>query len=187
MIIDKIEGCTRTLGEAQGYIGLPIRDELVLDSATGQPVNQMSSVWQPSAEEVQQLLNGGQIRLSVFGDTHPPVRLEVVPAGDTHPEPQYPDSFADHPQSLAEHVSDKDQDASKWAPRDALVSVLRDLDRGELPIETIVICYSWPTGPGRTVTSFRQSGESMVKALGTVELARFKMMMRGYGLVIDGD
>lgn len=81
MNIERIAGCTRMIGESQGYIGLPLRDEIVTDSATGATVCQMTSRWRPTPEELTALLNGGCVYLSVFGHpvkpSHPPVRLYV--------------------------------------------------------------------------------------------------------------
>lgn len=37
------------------------------------------SFWKPTPEELSHLLGGGLICLSVFGRTHAPLRLDVVP------------------------------------------------------------------------------------------------------------
>lgn len=69
-----IKGCTRVLAENQDeYFDLPIRDE---DLGYG---NQMTSQWKPSKEELECLLNGGCIELSILGHTHPPVILSTTP------------------------------------------------------------------------------------------------------------
>ena len=40
--------------------------------------NAMVSVWRPTEEERQQLINGGEIQLSILGTVHPPVMLVVT-------------------------------------------------------------------------------------------------------------
>lgn len=50
------------------------------------------------------------------------------------------DSFKDAPVSLAEKRADKEKNASLWTPRDALVSLLRDIDQG-MNVDLCVISY----------------------------------------------
>jgi hypothetical protein len=69
---ERIDGCTRTLGEAQGYRPLHVRDMVNLDDSVC-----MKSQWCPSAEELELLNKGGRIFLTVLGRSHPPVLLEV--------------------------------------------------------------------------------------------------------------
>lgn len=52
------------------------------------------------------------------------------------------ENFADTPRSLNEARADKEQNAALWKPRDALVSLLRDIDSGKIDIEKLVICYT---------------------------------------------
>lgn len=80
MEIIKIDGATRTLGESQGYIGLPLRDTLVNCTVGGEGTPAMQSAWRPSADEVAALLRGGVIVLTVLGTSHPPVMLEAADA-----------------------------------------------------------------------------------------------------------
>jgi hypothetical protein len=78
MEIVNIEGATRTIGESQGYISLPLRDVLVNCTVGGEGTPAMQSAWQPSADEVAMLLRGGVIVLTVLGTAHPPVMLEAA-------------------------------------------------------------------------------------------------------------
>lgn len=80
MQIGMIAGHTRILGRSQNYRGLPVKDEIVTDGASGQRVNQMTSVWELNPDELEMLKAGGKIYLSVFGTDHPPVLLNVGPA-----------------------------------------------------------------------------------------------------------
>lgn len=51
------------------------------------------------------------------------------------------DDFADHPRSLAEVKSDRAGTACLWTPRDALISLLRDIDSGKVDPDTLIICW----------------------------------------------
>jgi len=61
---------TRTLGVSQGYLPLHITD--------GQNPPTMLSFWQPNKEELELLNAGHGIILSIMGNSHPPVMLEVA-------------------------------------------------------------------------------------------------------------
>ena len=50
----------------------------ICDMAMSGGGNAMVSVWRPSKEERQQLINGGEIQLSILGTAHPPVMLVVT-------------------------------------------------------------------------------------------------------------
>lgn len=49
--------------------------------------------------------------------------------------------FSDAPISLAERRAAVKQDGRLWSPRDALVDMLRSIDRKEIDVEAMVICY----------------------------------------------
>jgi hypothetical protein len=55
MIIAHIEGATRICGKAQGYLGLPLRDELINDSVNGEATPAMVTAWTPTPEELAAL------------------------------------------------------------------------------------------------------------------------------------
>lgn len=73
MMINAIEGCTRRIGKSQGYLGLPLRDE-VIDG-----VPRMTSSWQPSPAELQALVDGAPIYVTLLGSAHPPILVHVGP------------------------------------------------------------------------------------------------------------
>ncbi len=81
MHVGRILGSTRTLGaprdwdpKAQGPCGgLPIRDELT----TAGPA--MTSAWLPTPEEITRIAAGAPIYLTVVGQGHPPVAMNVGP------------------------------------------------------------------------------------------------------------
>lgn len=79
MIIARVAGCTRVLGKAQGYRGLPVRDELIFDNAAGAPSHSMVTAWTPTPEELASLQAGANIEVRVFAHphAHPPILVGV--------------------------------------------------------------------------------------------------------------
>lgn len=75
MQIGRIQGCTRVIGKAQGYLGLPLRDIIINDSVTGPNTPAMETAWFPTPEELAALVAGAPIILRVVGSGHPPVML----------------------------------------------------------------------------------------------------------------
>jgi hypothetical protein len=71
MMINAIAGATRRIGKSQGYLGLPLRDEI------GDHGPQMVSSWQPTPAEAAALAAGAPIYLTVLGSGHTPVMLTV--------------------------------------------------------------------------------------------------------------
>lgn len=72
MLISRIEGTTRVLGKSQGYLSLPIRDEIL---ENGTPC--MTSHWEPTPDELEKLNQGKKVSLTILGSGHPPVMLGV--------------------------------------------------------------------------------------------------------------
>ena len=76
MIIGRIPNATRVLGKSQGYLGLPLRDEVRNTTVDGEtPV--MVTAWEPTPDELERLNKGASVHLVVVGTQHPPVMLEV--------------------------------------------------------------------------------------------------------------
>lgn len=67
----RINGATRELGRAQGYIPLHVLD-IVADDCPF-----MVTAWEPTPEELAMLAAGAPVFLWIMGQAHPPVRLEV--------------------------------------------------------------------------------------------------------------
>ena len=66
MIPLQIKGATRVLGESQGYLKLPVRDDGVMFTA-----------WEPTPDELKCLMLGAPVILMIAGTQHPPVALSV--------------------------------------------------------------------------------------------------------------
>lgn len=75
----RIQNATRVLAKDQDeYMQLSIRD----DSIDGQ--NFMTSIWEPTPQELEHLVNGGSVKLIIMGTIHPPVALSTQAAPDVN-------------------------------------------------------------------------------------------------------
>lgn len=92
MIIAHIEGATRICGKAQGYLGLPLRDELINDTVNGESTLAMVTAWTPTPEELAALNAGASVHVRILGTTPPPMMVLAGPA---------PDQAQDHARSSA--------------------------------------------------------------------------------------
>lgn len=79
MQINRIRGATRVLGKSQGYLGLPVRDEMVIDKTIGEIVPAMVTAWEPSPAELAMLADGASVYVRIFGMNHPPILVYVEP------------------------------------------------------------------------------------------------------------
>jgi hypothetical protein len=77
MIIAMISGATRIIGRSQGYIGLPLRDELIDCPVNGPNTPSMVTAWEPTPDELAKLNAGAPVHLRILGSAHPPVMLSV--------------------------------------------------------------------------------------------------------------
>lgn len=77
MLIGMIEGVTRIIGKSQGYLGLPLRDEVIHCTVGGEGTPCMVTAWQPTPDELARLNAGASVHLRVIGSQHPPVMLDV--------------------------------------------------------------------------------------------------------------
>ena len=72
--------------------------------------------------------------------------------------PNY-DDFSKAPQSITELKSDRLEDGSIATPRDALIGLLRAIDKGEITPERIFICYREIAKDGKAhITGQRRGG-----------------------------
>lgn len=77
MQIGRIEGATRVIGKGQGYMGLPLRDEVVNCSVNGPGTPVMVTAWLPTPAELAALNAGAAVHVRIHGTMHPPIILEV--------------------------------------------------------------------------------------------------------------
>lgn len=76
MLIGSPEGTTRVLGKSQGYLGLPVRDELIEVEGHGQ-MPSVLSVWQPTPAELAALNAGASIHVRLMTSSVPPMLVSV--------------------------------------------------------------------------------------------------------------
>lgn len=55
------------------------------------------------------------------------------------------DNFADHPKTIGEIKSDKTDSAHDWTAREALIYLLREIDKGALDITNVIVTYDTDT------------------------------------------
>jgi hypothetical protein len=77
MQIGRIEGATRVLGKSQGYLGLPLRDEVINCSVNGEGTPAMVTAWLPTPDELAALNAGAAVHVRILGAEHPPIMLSV--------------------------------------------------------------------------------------------------------------
>ena len=78
------------------------------------------------------------------------------------------ENFADAPQSVSELRSTKEHSGRLWTPRDALVSVLRDIDAGKIKVRNVAICLTTEADDGDVATEHVAAYKSRLELLGTV-------------------
>ncbi len=76
MQIGRIPGCTRVIGKSQGYLDLPLRDNVDIDKTNEQEPPTMTSAWLLTPKELAILNAGGALHVTIFGNIHPPIRVE---------------------------------------------------------------------------------------------------------------
>lgn len=79
MQIGMIEGATRVIGKSQGYMGLPIRDEVISCNVNGDGTPAMVTAWTPTPEELEALNRGATVHVTILGIVHLPIMLDVGP------------------------------------------------------------------------------------------------------------
>ena len=85
------------------------------------------------------------------------------------------DDFSNYPESMTEIKGNKSQNGAKWTPRDALVSLLRAIDRGEANPDALVIAYRTKREDGNTFSHYYQACPDHHTAIGVLEAAKFKL------------
>lgn len=86
------------------------------------------------------------------------------------------DNYADHPVSLTEAKANRDHDSRTWTPRDALISLLRDIDSGKInPNALVAVCRSLDE-QGSYDTTFVNATPDVHVALGLLARGQFRLM-----------
>lgn len=84
MQIGRIKDATRMLGKSQGYMGLPLRDDVITCKVGGPGTRCMTTAWLPTPKELEALNAGAPVHVRIVGSAHPPIMVEVgdVPTDD---------------------------------------------------------------------------------------------------------
>ena len=87
------------------------------------------------------------------------------------------DNFKGFPRTIGELRSDKSDNGRDWTPRDALISLLREIDSGETKATAIFICGVEQSQEGGLWRVFyRNASASQVESLGVIELSKEKFL-----------
>lgn len=84
------------------------------------------------------------------------------------------DDFSQAPQSIAELRAEREEDGTKWSPRDVLIAVLRKIDSGE-NVDMLVVCWRTRHENGRQSGHFFQSMQDPLASLGLLQNTIYKM------------
>lgn len=77
------------------------------------------------------------------------------------------ENFSEAPLSVAEIRSSKNRNGADWSPRDALIHTLREIDKGVLDPQSMIICMAEGALPnGGIATSFVNATPNPVVAYG---------------------
>lgn len=74
-----IEGATHVVGQRQGYLGLPIRRELIHCAVNGPDTPSVSTAWLPTPAELAALNAGAAIHVRTLGEVPQPMMVSVGP------------------------------------------------------------------------------------------------------------
>jgi hypothetical protein len=86
--------------------------------------------------------------------------------------------FSQHPVTIGELRSDRSRSSSDWSARDLLISLLRDIDRGAVSADAMVVVYRKRQEDGTTDTAYRACGPDLHVTLGLLERGKW-MVNRG--------
>lgn len=82
MLVGRILNATRVVGKKQGYLGLPIRDELIHETVNGPNTPSMVTAWEPTPDELERLNKGARVHVRILGNVPPAMMVEVGPVED---------------------------------------------------------------------------------------------------------
>ena len=86
--------------------------------------------------------------------------------------------FAEAPLSLAEARASRSQRASDWTPRDALIELLRQIDRGDFKVDQLVMAYRLTEPDGGTRTTFSAAVPDLLTSLGLLQRGAYLIQAR---------
>lgn len=87
------------------------------------------------------------------------------------------DDFSKYPKSINE-LKDNDS-AAEWTPREAVISVLRKIDSGELDPNALVVVSITRKPNNVTNTDYTCASPNAATTLGMLEVAKYKLLKDG--------
>jgi hypothetical protein len=86
------------------------------------------------------------------------------------------DNFANYPVSTSEVRANREEDCRLWSPRDALISILRDIDEGKVAPDALICIYRERGGDDSFRTHFAAASPDIHTSLGLLTRGQFKLM-----------
>lgn len=86
------------------------------------------------------------------------------------------EDFAEYPTSVSEARSDKSRSASDWDTRDALISMLRDIDAGKYKPRAGIVIISERDNDSKVATSYKAASFDLHVTIGMLEDAKAHLL-----------
>ena len=86
------------------------------------------------------------------------------------------DDYSNHPVSLTEAKANRECNSALWTPRDALISMLRDIDSGEINPDALVAVCRTKDQDGAYRTTFVNATPDVHVAMGLLTRGHFRLM-----------
>lgn len=83
------------------------------------------------------------------------------------------DDFSKYPKSVNE--LNNNGNAANWTPREALISVLRKIDSGELDPTALMVISMTRESDGHTSTYYTSAGPDLPTSIGMLEIAKMRL------------
>ena len=84
--------------------------------------------------------------------------------------------YGNHPVSLTEARANREYDSRLWTPRDALISLLRDIDNGVINPDALVAVCRTKGEDGSYRTTFVNATPDVHVAMGLLTRGQFRLM-----------
>jgi len=84
--------------------------------------------------------------------------------------------YKDHPVSITEARANREENSALWTPRDALISMLRDIDSGIINPDALVAICRTKDEDGNYRTTFVNATPDVHVAMGLLTRGHFRLM-----------
>jgi len=96
------------------------------------------------------------------------------------------EDFSEYPESLSEIKASNEWDAKQWTPRDVLLSMLRDIDSGDIETTELIVAYRGTSkedpdpDAGKAVHYRAATDFTCHSAMGILETVKIMMFLGGH-------